>query len=79
MDGFAQTALSARKSASQGFVVSLSGGADSSAVAALVATTWRLAELELGEKYVRALFGMPRDVNVAGYIRCFFAPTAGTS
>ena len=37
-----------RKSRSRGFVVSLSGGADSAAVASLVALTWRLAAKELG-------------------------------
>lgn len=42
-----------RKSYSQGFVVSLSGGADSSAVSCLVAIGLRLAILELGEDAVR--------------------------
>ncbi len=43
-----------RKSYSQGFVLSLSGGADSSAVASLVAIGVRLALKELGEEGVRA-------------------------
>lgn len=42
-----------RKSYSQGFVVSLSGGADSSAVSCLVAIGLRLALQELGESGVR--------------------------
>lgn len=42
-----------RKSYSQGFVVSLSGGADSSAVASLVAIGVKLAIAELGEEGVR--------------------------
>ncbi|MEO1856724.1 MAG: NAD(+) synthase [Rubritalea sp.] len=42
-----------RKSFSQGFVVSLSGGADSSAVSCLVAIGLRLAIEELGEAGVR--------------------------
>ncbi|WP_018968916.1 nitrilase-related carbon-nitrogen hydrolase [Rubritalea marina] len=42
-----------RKSYSQGFVVSLSGGADSSAVASLVAIAMQLALDELGEAGVR--------------------------
>jgi NAD+ synthase (glutamine-hydrolysing) len=37
-----------RKSRSRGCVVSLSGGADSAAVSALVSMMWRLAEQELG-------------------------------
>lgn len=43
-----------RKSFSQGFVVSLSGGADSSAVSCLVSIGLRLAIAELGEAGVRA-------------------------
>ena len=42
-----------RKSYSQGYVVSLSGGADSSAVASLVAIALQLAVDELGESGVR--------------------------
>ena len=43
-----------RKSRAQGFVLSLSGGCDSSAVAALVAASVRLAAAELGESGVKA-------------------------
>lgn len=46
-----------RKSRTQGFVVSLSGGADSSAVACLVALTLRLMEAELGLEGVKKRLG----------------------
>lgn len=46
-----------RKSRSRGFVVSLSGGADSAVCALLVRYMVRLAVLELGLEKVRALFG----------------------
>jgi NAD+ synthase (glutamine-hydrolysing) len=42
-----------RKSRSRGCVVSLSGGADSAAVSALVSMMWRLAEQELGMEELR--------------------------
>ncbi len=49
-----------RKSRAEGFVVSLSGGADSSAVACLVALMIELAAGELGdEPFARALGGLP--------------------
>lgn len=46
-----------RKSRSQGFVVSLSGGADSTAVATLCAAMIRLAVHELGEEAVQRKLG----------------------
>ena len=46
-----------RKSRSQGFVVSLSGGADSSAVACLVALMVELARAELGDEAFRGRSG----------------------
>jgi len=46
-----------RKSRSQGFVVSLSGGADSAAVSCLVALMVRMAAAELGLEVVRAKLG----------------------
>lgn len=51
-----------RKSRSQGFVVSLSGGADSSAVACLVALAVRFALSELGEAGVARKLAHVRDV-----------------
>ena len=42
-----------RKSFSNGFIISLSGGADSAACAVLVALTFQLARTELGEKIFR--------------------------
>ncbi|MGJ8723741.1 MAG: NAD(+) synthase [Roseibacillus sp.] len=42
-----------RKSYSRGFIVSLSGGADSAACAVLVALTFQLAEQELGAKALK--------------------------
>jgi NAD+ synthase (glutamine-hydrolysing) len=49
-----------RKSRSSGFVVSLSGGADSSAVSSLVALMVRRAVLELGLDGFRGKLGHPR-------------------
>jgi len=49
----------ARKSRSPGFVVSLSGGADSAACAALVWTMARLAEQELGAERAAEKLGVP--------------------
>ncbi|HOA60838.1 MAG: NAD(+) synthase [Verrucomicrobia bacterium] len=51
-----------RKSRSQGFVVSLSGGADSSAVSCLVALSFELALGELGAEGVRAKLAHARDL-----------------
>jgi NAD+ synthase (glutamine-hydrolysing) len=47
-----------RKSGARGFVVSLSGGADSAAVACLVGLMHRFAVTELGEEVVRARLSM---------------------
>jgi NAD+ synthase (glutamine-hydrolysing) len=50
-----------RKSRSQGFVVSLSGGADSAAVACLVALSLEMAMAELGAEGVRTKLAHVRD------------------
>ena len=50
-----------RKSRSKGFVVSLSGGADSAACAVLVATMAQLGEAELGRERFEKKLGVPRD------------------
>ncbi len=51
-----------RKSWSQGFVVSLSGGADSAACCVLVATSMRLAEAELGWEGLQERLGHLRGI-----------------
>ncbi|MFM7137805.1 MAG: NAD(+) synthase [Planctomycetota bacterium] len=77
----------ARKSRSRGYVVSASGGADSSAVACLVAIAVRLAGAELGlpEAAVRAgLSTVATDVNggsrelVAAALTCVYQTTANS-
>jgi len=59
-----------RKSRSRGFVVSLSGGCDSSAVVALIATMLKIAEKELGFDALKERLGQfltgddgPKDLN----------------
>jgi len=59
----------ARKSRSRGFVVSASGGADSSAVACLVATACRLAALELGAAEAARRLGLTPSADVADAAR----------
>lgn len=66
-----------RKSYSRGFVVSLSGGADSSAVACLVKIALDLAVAELGEAAVRerlAYFALPDDRSkwVSEFLCCVY-------
>lgn len=76
-----------RKSRSRGFVVSLSGGADSSACACLVASMVRLAHAELGPALMLAkLPGGERfhgDAGVAellaGLLTCAYQATANSS
>jgi NAD+ synthase (glutamine-hydrolysing) len=80
----------ARKSRSRGFVVSASGGADSSAVACLVATACRLAAGELGVAEAAARLGVAvnlppaaaddglfRDL-VAATLTCVYQGTANS-
>lgn len=76
-----------RKSRSQGFVVSLSGGADSSAVACLAAMMVELAAAELGaERFAAALgngdrlatAGAQRD-RVAALLHCVYQATRNSS
>lgn len=49
-----------RKTYSRGFVVSLSGGADSAAVACLIAMAFHLAKFELGEEELRKVLSYLR-------------------
>ena len=51
-----------RKSRSQGFVVSLSGGADSAAVSCLVALSGEMAQAELGTEGVRTKLAHIKDL-----------------
>lgn len=76
-----------RKSRSHGFVVSLSGGADSSAVACLVATMVRLALAELGPAgladrlaYIPAVQGKTeaKDI-VRSLLTCVYQATSNSS
>ncbi len=57
-----------RKSRSRGFVVSLSGGADSTAVSCLVATMVRLAESELGRERLRRRLRQIADLDQEGEV-----------
>ncbi len=73
-----------RKSRSRGFVVSLSGGADSSAVSCLVACMVGLARHQLGDDGVRrklAYLGLPDDAD--GWLRqlllCVYQSTRNSS
>ncbi|MFM8413340.1 MAG: NAD(+) synthase [Planctomycetota bacterium] len=75
----------ARKSRSRGFVVSASGGADSSAVACLVALACRLAVGELGvaaaaERLGLARAAAPADIRglVAATLTCVYQATANS-
>jgi len=58
-----------RKSRSQGFVVSLSGGADSSATSCLVALMVELASAELGAQPFRETMGHVSKLRDAGSVR----------
>lgn len=76
-----------RKSRSRGFVVSLSGGADSAAVATLVALTVQFGMAELGESGFRAKLGYVkaldecRDVRsaVRKLLTCVYQATRNSS
>ncbi|NLE39528.1 MAG: NAD(+) synthase [Pirellulaceae bacterium] len=76
-----------RKSRSQGFVVSLSGGADSSCVACLVALMVEMAASELGpEHFARALGDPPRLKSAAttaerveALLHCVYQATRNSS
>jgi len=72
-----------RKSYSRGFVVSLSGGADSSACAALIAEAFRLARQELGdEAFRKALHYMDLgelDSLMANLLTCVYQGTGNSS
>jgi NAD+ synthase (glutamine-hydrolysing) len=77
----------ARKSRSRGYVVSASGGADSSAVACLVAIAVRLAVEELGLEDAAARLGLPAPAGdsaaglrglVAAALTCVYQSTANS-
>lgn len=74
-----------RKSRSRGFVISLSGGADSSLVACLVAMMVRLVFNSLGEKAFKERLGylVSEQNDVAGFVRtlltCVYQATANSS
>ncbi len=65
-----------RKSRSNGFVVSLSGGADSAAVASLVYLMWYLAKNELGEGVFRdRLPQFRKEVDMSSLLLCAYQAT----
>jgi len=76
-----------RKSRSQGFVISLSGGADSTAVSCLVAQAIQLAAAELGLDGLRKKLGFVPEVasinDIAGLIRrlltCVYQASSNSS
>lgn len=73
-----------RKSRSRGFVVSLSGGADSSAVSCLVASMVGLARHHLGDEGVRhklSYFDLPKDSAqwVEALLLCVYQSTRNSS
>ncbi len=73
-----------RKSRSKGFVVSLSGGADSAAVAILVHLAVDLARQELGEAGMRERLGRPEvlestEYNLLDFLICVYQSTDNSS
>ena len=66
----------ARKSRAKGFVISLSGGSDSAAVACLVATMLRLARSELGDEFAKKWHASP---NLAELLTCVYQTTEHSS
>lgn len=72
-----------RKSRSQGFVVSMSGGADSAGTSLLVATMVRLATLELGvEGFLKRLDyipGLSAENLMARLLTCVYQSTTNSS
>ncbi len=72
-----------RKSRMRGFVVSLSGGADSAAVACLVYLSIRLASVELGLAKVADILGYPQDIAfdqlMDSLLACVYQPTRNSS
>ncbi len=67
------------KSWSRGFVISLSGGADSSACAALVALMVRLAEGELGPEGMRERLRLEIGQGMSDLLTCVYQPTRNSS
>ncbi len=72
-----------RKSYSRGFVVSLSGGADSSCCAVLIAETFRMALAELGEEGFQRKLGYLKltqpDQAVSSLLTCIYQGTDNSS
>ena len=75
-----------RKSRSQGFVISLSGGADSSACAVLVAYCLQLAHAELGARglaekvaYLGDLANAAESEQIRSLLTCVYQATANSS
>jgi NAD+ synthase (glutamine-hydrolysing) len=70
----------ARKSGSCGFVVSLSGGADSAAVSVLVAESWRLAEMTYGREALKRMFRIGSDEDpMRSFLLCAYQATQNSS
>lgn len=67
------------KAGARGFVVSLSGGADSAAVASLVWLGWQLARQELGVTRVRARFGLSDGQGLESILRTVYQATEHSS
>ncbi len=65
-----------RKSKSQGFVLSLSGGADSCCCAVLVAEMIKRAKLELSETYFLSKSGLKENINI---LTCAYQGTTNSS
>ena len=72
-----------RKSYSRGFVVSLSGGADSSCCAALIAESLRLARAELGDEGLRQRLSYvdlgDLDSMISRFLTCVYQGTENSS
>ena len=72
-----------RKSRSRGFVLSLSGGADSATCAVMAAEALRRAQDEVGNEEVTRLLGLPSGASVADirrqWLTCIYQATANSS
>jgi NAD+ synthase (glutamine-hydrolysing) len=68
-----------RKSRSRGFVVSLSGGADSAAVACLVRIAWDLGVATWGEPGWQQRLGLEEGTGCTRFLTCVYQATANSS
>lgn len=66
-----------RKSRSRGVVISLSGGADSAAVACLVRLAWHWGEAAWGAGW-RARLGLPAEFPLAAWCTCVYQATVNS-